>query len=171
MNNVNLILIIFLLYSCGSRSKDNDKDKSGIDSLKQDSRSTNIWEKTENKTIWFKSDSKLYHSIDSLPKEFIEFYEKFISDSNFQKEHINFPIIAVIAECDSTIDLTNKNWENYTWDFRKDFNNPIDSNLIYLNNDRFYFECNRNEIGLLFQIGFEKINGKWFLTLYIVNTC
>lgn len=169
MSKLYCILIIFLLYSCGSRGKENYKK--GIDTLKQDSRSTKIWEKIENKEIWFKLDSKLYRSIDSLPKEFIEFYEKFISDSNFQKEHINFPILAVIAECDSTIDLTNKNWENYTWDFRKDFNNPNDSNLIYLTKDRFYFENTRKEVGLLFQIGFEKINEKWFLTFYIVNTC
>jgi len=106
-----------------------------------------------------------------LSVEFIEFYEKFISDSIFQKEHINFPILAVISECDSTIDLTNKNWKNYTWDFRKDFYNPNDSNLIYLNKDRFYFESTRKEVGLLFQIGFEKVNENWFLTFYIVNTC
>lgn len=169
MKRVNFILIIFLLYSCGTTSKEDDKN--GTDTLKPDFQSTDIWEKTESKTIWFKQDSKLYRSIDSLPEEFIEFYEKFISDSNFQKEHINFPIMAVIAECDSTITLTDRNWENYTWDFRKDFNNPNDSNLIYSNSDRFYFECNRKEIGLLFQIGFEKMNGTWFLTLYIVNTC
>jgi hypothetical protein len=169
MSKLKFILIIFLLYSCGGRSKENDKK--GMDTLKHDSQSTKIWEKIENKEIWFKVDSKLYRSIDSLPKEFIEFYEKFISDSNFQKEHINFPIIAVIAECDSTIVLTKKNWNNYTWDFRKDFNNPNDSNLIYLDKDRFYFENTRKEVGLLFQIGFEKINEKWFLTFYIVNTC
>ena len=169
MNKLNLILIIFLLYSCGSRSKENDKN--GKDTLKLDSQSTNVLEKIENKAIWFKLDSKLYYSIDSVPKEFIEFYEKFISDSTFQKEHINFPIIAVVTECDSTINLTNKNWQNYTWDFRKDFYNPNDSNLIYFNKDRFYFENTKKEIGLLFQIGFEKINGNWFLTFYMVNTC
>lgn len=128
MSKLNFILIIFLLYSC--RNGGIETDKKGIDTVKQDSRSTKIWEKIETKEIWFKGDSKLYRSIDSLPKEFIEFYEKFISDSIFQKEHINFPIIAVIAECDSTIDLTNKNWKNYTWDFRRDFYNPNDSNLI-----------------------------------------
>ena len=169
MNKLNLILIIFLLYSCGRGSRENDKN--GIDTLKLDSRSTNIWNKIDDKAIWFKLDSKLYRSIDSLPNEFIEFYEKFISDLNFQKEHINFPILAVIANCDSTINLTKKNWEKYTWDFRKDFSNPNESNLIYLNKDRFYFESTKKEIGLLFQIGFEKINGKWFLTLYMENNC
>ena len=169
MHKLTFILTLFLLYSCSSQRDENSNNR--IAAAKQDSLSVKIWETIENKENWFKTDSKIYRSIDSLPAEFVEFYEKFISDSTFQQGHINFPITAVVVECDSTIVLTRENWKKFTWDIRKDFYAPNDSNSIYLDKDRFYYENIRKEIGLLFQIGFEKINGKWWLTFYIANTC
>lgn len=164
------LLTTFLIFACA-----NGKMKSKINSDQgnenQELKLENIWEKIDLKSQEFIENSKVYSTIDSMPKDFIEFYERFISDSNFQKEHIKFPILAVIGECDSTILLDSKNWEIDKWDFRENFYDPQDSNLIYQNESKFYFKNIRKDVGKIFEIGFEKHDGIWYLTLYDVNVC
>jgi hypothetical protein len=55
--------------------------------------------------------------------------------------------------------------------FRKNYNNPLDGNLMYTNDNKFYFKNFRKETGELMRMGFERINGEWYLTLYLVNAC
>lgn len=165
-----LIIIVFatILSSCNDK---NVKKETISEATEQKKIVKDLWDKIENKGKWFTKDTKIYYSIDSLSPNFIGFYENFITNKAFQKEHINYPILAVIGECDTTIILNESNWENYDYDFRKDFFNVLDSNIIYQSETKFYFKNYRKEIGLLFQIGFEKNDGKWYLTLYQVNAC
>jgi len=170
------ILIFFLtgltlLTSCNIRSKNKVDSNDLSNNDKQAVVTDNIWERVDKKGEWFKIDSKIFMTTDSISADFTDFYDKFISDSIFQLEHIRFPVLAVIGECDTTIQLNKSNWENYSFDFRKDFYNPLDSNVIYENETQFYYQNYRKEIGLLFRIGFEKQDGKWILTLYDVNAC
>lgn len=165
------IIGFILLTSCNIRPKNESKLNDSIIKDKQAVIKDDIWERIEKKGEWFKGDSKLLLTIDSLSTDFVDFYSKFISDSIYQREHIHFPVLAAIGECDTTIKLNESNWETYKYDFRKDFYNPLDSNIIYQNDSRFYYQNYRKEIGLLFRIGFEKRDGKWILTLFEVNAC
>lgn len=166
-----LIIVTFatILFSCNDKNAKKETTTEATEQQKEIVK--NIWDNINSKEKWFNKDSKIYYSIDSLSPDFVEFYENFISKTDFQKEHIKFPILAVIGECDTTILLNESNWENYDHDFRKDFYNELDSNIIYQSETKFNFKNYRKEIGLLFQIGFEKIDGKWYLTLYEVNAC
>lgn len=130
-----------------------------------------IWAKIDKKKVWFLEATQTYKTIDSIPIDFMDFYSRFISDSNFQKEHIEFAILGAIGECDSIIILSQKNWEYLNSDFRTDFYNPLDSNSVSLNKSKILIENYRKEIGLIFQMGFEKKNGEWFLTLITIENC
>lgn len=161
-------ILLCLLVSCNN-SRTNDT--SSIKSTKISDDAPNIWEEIDKKTAWFKKGSNVYSSLDSIDSAFIEFYLKFITDHRYQLEHIQFPILGAIGECDTTIVLNASNWEDYTYDFRKDFYVSEDNIVMAQSDSRFYFEKYREEIGLLFSIGFEKRNGQWYLTLYNVNVC
>ncbi len=160
-----------LLTSCYVRPENETKSNDSIIRDKLVLTTDDIWERIDKKGEWFKGDSKIFLTTDSISADFVDFYNKFISDSIFQREHIHFPFLAAIGECDTTIQLNESNWENYICDFRKDFYNPLDSNVIYQNESKFYYQNYQMEIGLLFRIGFEKQDGKWILTLYDVNAC
>ena len=160
-----------LLTSCNIAPKNESKLNDSIIQEKLVVLIDNIWERIDKKGEWFKGDSKLLLTTDSISADFADFYNEFISDSIYQREHIQFPVLAAIGDCDTTIQLNESNWKNYNYDFRKDFYNPQDSNVIYQNESKFYYLNYRKEIGLLFRIGFEKRDGKWILTLYDVNAC
>ena len=162
---------LILLTSCNVRSKNEAKLYAFLIKKKQTVIIDDIWERMDKKGEWFKSDSKFLLTTDSISADFSDFYNRFISDSIYQRNHIQFPVLAAIGECDTTIQLNDSNWENYNYDFRKDFYNPMDSNVIYQNESKFYYQNYRKEIGLLFRIGFEKRDGKWILTLFEVNAC
>jgi len=170
---VILIISISILSSCSSNHSDlsvvhHDKNKLKV---KDSSTEIDIWADFDKKETLFIKDAVLYHSIESLPEDFISFYNKFISDTEYQKVHIKFPILAAVSECDTTIILNKSNWEIFNWDFRKDFYNPLDSNIIYLSKNKFYFKNIREEIGELFRMGFEKIEGEWYMTYYLADAC
>lgn len=133
----------------------------------------------EKKIKWFKKGLKGYSDKALLPKSFIEFYPRFVSDSLFQKKNIKFDkLIGYISECDSTIILNSDNWTYDKDDFVKfltegNETEPIEewNNHVYSTEDKVFFEFEKKEIGMIFQIGFEKINDKWNLTFYSVNAC
>lgn len=181
MKHYWILIIIAIFVSCKSENKSQTDMKTTQDSIslkendtlshEETNRLKNIWKQVDEKASWFKNGTKLYRKIDSMPEDFISFYEKFNKDSIFQKAHINNSAIAVIGECEKTIVLNQEKWVYDRWDFRTDYYNQQDSNVIYFNNEKFFFENNRQEVGILYQIGFEKFNGQWYLTLYMVNLC
>jgi hypothetical protein len=168
MRQLILILLTLGILSCNSGNSIATKEnRSNYDQTEKE----DIWTKIDKKKAWFLEGSKTFITIDSLPVDFNNFYSTFISDTTFQKEHIEFPILGAIAECDSTIILTDRNWEVLHFDFRSDFYNPLDSNTVTINKSKILIENYRKEIGIIFQIGFEKKNDDWFLTLIMINNC
>lgn len=181
-----LTILSFVLISCSAKTdskatKSNNQQHTILSQTNQNNEISikELFSKEEKKIKWFKKGLKGYSDTALLPKSFIEFYPKFVSDSLFQKENIKFDkLIGYISECDSTIILNSDNWTYDKHDFVKfltDGNEtePIDiwNNHVYSTEDKVFFEFERKEIGMIFQIGFEKINDKWNLTFYSVNAC
>jgi competence protein ComGF len=139
----------------------------------------NIWELVQQKVTWFKKNNYPKIDLESIPDSFLNFYHLFISDSLYQINHIHFEkLIGVIGECDTTIIFNSKNWQYTNWNFVEFF--PIDNNTndidgwnntFYSNKSIFYYEFELKEAGVIYQVGFERINEKWLLTLYYVNAC
>src|SRR5688572_17418479 len=48
----------------------------------------NIWDNVNDKTKWFKSGLKPQTVLKLIPQDFLQFYDNFIKDSLFQKNHI-----------------------------------------------------------------------------------
>lgn len=165
--------LIFIFLTLGIVSCNSKNSISTIENMPNinQTEKEDIWTKIDKKKDWFLEGTQTFKTIDSIPIDFNDFYSKFISDSIFQKEHIEFSILGAIGECDSTIILSDKNWEYLHLDFRTDFYNPLDSNTVSLNKSKILIENYRKEIGPIFQMGFEKKNGNWFLTLITIDVC
>lgn len=168
MRQIFFLLFTLVICSCNSRNTLATKETmSGNDQNEKE----DIWAKIDKKKVLFLEETETYVTIDSLPIDFNDFYAKFISDSTFQKERIESSLLGVIGECDSTIILSINNWEYLNTDFRSDFYNPLDSNTVSISISKILIENYRKEIGLIFQMGFEKKNNKWFLTLITIDIC
>src|SRR5688572_1179130 len=50
----------------------------------------NIWDNVNDKANWFKSGLKPQTDLKLIPQDFLKFYDKFIKDSLFQKNHIQY---------------------------------------------------------------------------------
>jgi hypothetical protein len=184
-------VLILTIFSCSSLStKEPSSSAEEIkpthtDTVSNEYRKTladdpkNIWEIIDTKANWFKENKQGYDNLALMPADFSEFYDRFISDSLYQVQHIYFnSLIGVIGDCDTTIHLNKYNWKFETWNFTEHFNNQHEEdniedwdNRIYFNNQTFFYEFNLNEVGIIYQTGFEKIKGSWQLTLMYVNNC
>ncbi len=131
------------------------------------------WNLVFNKTKEYRGVSKEYSDKKIIPKDFLEFSMRFISDSTFQKEHIDFDkLIAVTGSCEETYILKENNWVFDDWDFVN--NLGIDEemeNTFYFSDQVFYCNYLLKEIGTIRTLGFEKKDGEWCLTLYNINDC
>ena len=138
-----------------------------------------IWDSVDVKADWFMQGLTPNKELNSMPSEFTEFYEKFLSEESFQKEHIAFEhLIAVEGHCDTTIRFDTENWIFTVGDFTEFFedeNNAANpdgwDNTFYFSPTKFYYQFRLKEIGWIYKTGFEKIRGQWYLTLYYVNSC
>lgn len=134
----------------------------------------NIWNFVDEKAEWFKNGLYPQKDTDLLPSDFLEFYEKFNTDSVFQVNSIQFDrLIGVIGECDTTIILNSGNWEIVSGIIKRFNENPKErwSNTIFFDFERVFFEFELIEIGIISRYGFEKLNGRWTQTLYYLNVC
>ena len=182
----SFILLCGILISCANSRKSEQglKPQEIIEQSKiypevVEVNEKNIWIEIEKKATYFKTDLDSENNLNNLPKEFIVFAERFKSDSIYQLQHIDFNLLlGAIGECDTTIIINSDNWDFFNWDFLKDFTNgnEIESiekwgNRVYVSDSRIYFEYFLKEVGMIYQIGFEKANDRWFLTLYKINVC
>ena len=179
-----IVIVGFVLISCSNRT-----DKKTISSTEKrevvqtdkskkiEEVSENEYDELEKKTAWFKNGVKGNNDLTRLPESFLEFYKNFVVDSVYQKENVNFTeLIGIIGDCEETTYLSDKNWEFIDWDFIKFFREgnetePIErwNNKVYSSEDKVLFEFEIKEVGLIHQLGFEKNDGNWKLTLYFVN--
>ena len=131
------------------------------------------WDLAFNKADKYSKISESYSDKEIIPNDFMEFNRKFISNSEFQKTHIDFDnLIAVVGACEETYVLKKDNWVFDDWNFINEIG--IDEkweNTFNYSDNMFYFEYKLKEVGTLTMLGFEKINGEWNLTLYIQNDC
>jgi Domain of unknown function (DUF4348) len=59
----------------------------------------------------------------ALAAEFSQFYDRFLSDSTYQMQHIQFPLAGVPMDSDSlTAQLGNYYWDAATWKLHKPMN-------------------------------------------------
>lgn len=131
------------------------------------------WDLVFNKAEKYRIVSDEYSDKNLIPKDFLEFSERFISNPDFQKEHIDFEnLIAVVGACEETYVLGENNWVFDDWDFIKEIG--IDEemeNVYHLSDNIFFSEYTIIEVGTITMLGFEKIDGKWNLTLLFQNDC
>jgi len=131
------------------------------------------WDLAFNKADKYSKISESYSDKKIIPNDFMEFSRKFISNSEFQKAHIDFDnLIAVVGACEETYVLKKDNWVFDDWNFINEIG--IDEkweNTFNYSDNIFYSEYTLKEVGTLTMLGFEKINGEWNLTLYIQNDC
>ena len=96
-------------------------------------------------------------------------------------------LLGMIGECETTIILNAQNWElnaeswesqigiinsfNKLNNFNDDSSKEQWDNNFFFDSTRIFFEFRHIEIGIIFQFGFEKINGDWKQTLFYVNNC
>ena len=131
------------------------------------------WDLAFKKADKYSKISESYSDKKIIPNDFMEFSRKFISNSEFQKAHIDFDnLIAVVGACEETYVLKKDNWVFDDWNFINEIG--IDEkweNTFNYSDNKFYSEYTLKEVGTLTMLGFEKINGEWNLTLYIQNDC
>jgi hypothetical protein len=132
--------LLFLLFACNNTEKKNETEKL----------------ENEEKT------SELNETVAAI-EDFEEFYEKFVSDKDFQIERVKFPVMgANIIDYEESEEWTTENWgmlsdidkvdqNELTVEVLKDDNRV--EHKIYLPNSGF---------GITY--AFELIDGKWYLT-------
>ena len=131
----------------------------------------NIWERIDQKAAELRNGRTEYSELKHINPGFSEFYKRFITDSTFQQERVNEGVLAAIGLCESTKILTPENWELITYHYKEDFDDPRYEHLIISDENAFYLRSTLTEIGVISQIGFERIEGGWQITLYMVNAC
>jgi hypothetical protein len=131
------------------------------------------WDLAFQKAENYQKVSESYSDKTKVPNDFLEFSQKFISDTNFQKTHIDFEnLIAVVGACEETYVLKENNWVHIDWEFLKEIGIDDEwNNTFNFSENIFYAEYELKEVGTITMLGFEKINGQWNLTLYIGNDC
>lgn len=183
------LLVTFVIFSCDDypdqqtiaehpKEKFYDKKINEV-ALDLESKINNtIWDSIEKKASWFIQNKTIHFDMNNIPQDFNLFYDEFIQDSVIQKDHIDFSnLIGVYIECDTTIRVVESNWEYFDWDFRNFINDPKNTNsqeewsiYYYFDKDKFYFKIDLNEVGTIYEVGFEK-EPQWKMTLFTVNNC
>ena len=131
----------------------------------------NIWKQIDQRAAELRNGRTEFSELKDIKPGFSEFYQRFITDSTFQLERVNKGVLAAIGLCESTKILTPENWELITYHYKEDFDNPRYEHLIISDENAFYLQSTLTEIGVISQIGFERIEGEWQITLYMVNAC
>lgn len=102
--------------------------------------------------------------IDSVTEVFISFYDKFRTDSTFQLSRVQFPIRGKFNSYEEERDWTAKKWPLMKWDYRIEKNNLDDSVSIVQDENKFFYGTYCIDCGFSFEMQFDKLEGKWFLT-------
>ncbi|GEM_PF-5504356 len=168
MKNKLLIIITLLIYSCTSSHEEKNTIKNNIGDSKKLNQPIHTTTDNKNDDSILSSDSlierKNYKKVVEIKyKDFEDFYLQFIKDSTFQLSRVRFPIKGQYQDYDDQHNWTKSNWPNMTWDVR-DTNNQEDSTSVIQTKDRFFFGTYCLDCGFSFEMEFNKLSGKWFLT-------
>jgi len=183
MRKINVAILSLLLFSCVNKSETqnneiqqtesndfiiideetpNEKDISAID-----------WDKIFEKADSYRKVSEEYYDESFIPESFKVFANKFISDSLYQRESINFQtLIAVDFTCDDEIIFNDSNWTYENWHFLNHIGvDEIEENTFYFSSNVFFSQYMIKEVGIYRMFGFEKIDEEWKLTFYYLDNC
>ena len=132
MKIIRIFFLLLILSSCNNQ-KNSSVEKKTEKSVKQsiEIQTESAYEKymsgkgesfdwnlVFNKAEKYRTVSSKHSEHDKIPNDFLDFSKKFISDSLFQKQHIDFNnLIAVIGSCDETFVLNDENWVFDNWEF------------------------------------------------------
>jgi hypothetical protein len=106
----------------------------------------------------------------ALPKDFVDFYDKFHRDSAYQMAHISFPLDGYPSQADSSVfDNGGFRWQKEKWQmhrlenfsdsfFVRKFEHPVDELVIEV------VKQNNTPFGILRR--FFKRNNEWSLIFY-----
>lgn len=195
MIRIAFVLIMFMAVSCAQKSETNDS----VDTVENTENQTSAIEqeevearelREENKQLSFPEDvdlkvkafikgKNLHRDVKNMPQDFVDFYKQFIADSIYQIKHIDFEnIVGAYSYCDTVIQITPSNWNYSNWSLLDFFDktkktDPRDGwdNRFYFDKQSFYCQMELIEVGMISQLGFEKINGEWKLILYVLYNC
>lgn len=104
-------------------------------------------------------------SFSFMYNDFKVFYNQFISDTIFQKSRIKFPLKGTYSDHSGDEKWKKQNWPYVNWHIESELkNNTEDSISIIQNKNSFFYGIYCLDCGFSFEMEFEKINGKWFLT-------
>jgi hypothetical protein len=168
MRNKLWFLIMLLFCSCNSIQEEKQVIKTGSRELKDsilpvDTISVNrIKDSLQSSDTSFKRMS-YKKDFEFKFKDFETFYLQFIKDSAFQLSRVRFPLKGQYEDYDNQRNWTKLNWPYLRWDMR-DQNNQEDSTSVIQTDLRFFYGTYCLDCGFSFEMEFNKLNGKWFLT-------
>jgi len=112
-------------------------------------------------------------SMQQLPEDFREFYEKFHRDSAFQMNHITFPLEGTRHVASIKGDTVMEyRWQKENWRMHRPFNNydSLFTRKFYIVGDKIIIEKITGVNGLFnMERRFAKLNDGWNLIYYSVN--
>lgn len=192
MTRISFALITFILFSCGQKSVTNDTVETSETTQNPKKQIANheiqtdkptdplsFWDTLDLKVNKFIKGKTMRRAGKDIPQDFTDFYKRFVTDSTFQFKHIDFEnIVGVYSHCDTTIQINSTNWVYSNWNLLDFFDRekrpePKDGwdNRYYFDKKSIYFQLERPEVGMIHQLGFEKINGEWKMSLYVIYNC
>lgn len=135
IKKILLIISISFLFNCSSNTKESENK------TKEKQDFTFVFEDTG-----FKS-----------------FYIKFVSDYDFQFNHVKFPLKGNYKGLDGERNWDNENWLVMNWDFRDVISSQNDSVSVVQTDSSFFFGSYCIDCGFSFEMEFLKIENDWFL--------
>lgn len=184
-----------MAFSCGQKSDTNNsvdtsENAENPNAEIEQEEVGSAEQREENKQLSFPDDVHLkvkafikgknpHRDVKNIPQDFVDFYKRFIADSIYQLKHIDFEnIVGAYSYCDTVIQITPSNWNYSNWSLLDSFDktkktDPRDGwdNRFYFDRQSFYCQMELIEVGMISQLGFEKINGEWKLILYAQFNC
>lgn len=108
-------------------------------------------------------------TVTELPADFVEFYELFHADSNFQLNHIAFPLSGKPASGDFNIELTDFKWTREGWKVHKrmaDDDDTFDKKYLVYSEDMISEIIYSPDYGYYMERRFGRLSDGWNLIYY-----
>jgi hypothetical protein len=108
---------------------------------------------------------------DTLPHDFVYFFDRFHADSNYQKEHISFPLEGLPNSSGDTLANSSQRyyWQKEGWQIHRPFTDPshqFDQWFEILNDRVIEHWIRMNGTNLFMHRRFAKLDNEWYLIYY-----
>ncbi len=116
-------------------------------------------------------EKKASEPANGLPEDFVQFYEKFHSDSAYQMAHIQFPLPGLpsgVTE-ENKGDFESFHWQRKDWVLHKPFKNPdnqFERTFDVISEDIIIETIQVKSTDIKMVRRFAKLSGDWFLIYY-----